>query len=102
MVKRTDYLHQIPSYQEYLEKIYRINVNNDNNGVSNSDLAKELNITPSSVYEMLKKLEEQKLIYKENKKFFLTEKGEEIALWIVSNNVCLKIFLSKVYQLYIT
>jgi len=98
MEKMINHLHHIPAYQEYLEQIFRITVNNDNLGVTNSVLAKKLKISPSSAYEMLKKLEEKKFLYKKKKYYFLTEKGEEIALLIVSNNVVLKIFLSKVLK----
>jgi Mn-dependent DtxR family transcriptional regulator len=98
MTKKPHKLHHFfdTVFQEYLEKILRFNINNGNKGVSNSELAKALNLTPSSVYEMIKKLEDENLIYKEEKKIFLTENGEKIALLIVSNNVSMKVFLSRV------
>jgi len=65
--------------EEYLEAIYDIQ-NREKRKVKTSDLAKKLNVKPSSVTEMLLKLSEMNYIdYQPYYGAFLTEKGEEVA-----------------------
>lgn len=65
--------------EDYLEAIYDIQ-NSENRMVKTNDLSKKLNLSPSSVTEMLSKLNEMKYVeYQPYYGVYLTEKGEEHA-----------------------
>lgn len=86
------------SYQEYLETIYRLSKNCskvDDNCVSNIAISHYMNIKPSSVTNMLRKLAENKLIiWKPRKKDIrLTPKGNKIAYKLLFNHLLLEIIL---------
>jgi Mn-dependent DtxR family transcriptional regulator len=63
-----------PSEEDYVEMIYRINLNRGN--VQVKDVANELNIKPASVTKMVKKLNDKDILeYKKYDYIKLTEWG---------------------------
>ena len=68
------------SQEDYIKVIRRISKRNHGGWVSNSEIADELRIKPSSVTNMLYKLKELKMItWSPRKSIRLTEKGKRIA-----------------------
>ena len=78
--------------EDYLRSIYEIV---ERKGVARvKDIAYELNVKPSSVVEMMKKLQEMKLIiYERYDGIRLTEKGREIAKVIKKRHETFRKFL---------
>ncbi len=97
--KNGNHIEDIPeSYQEYLETIYRLSLNckdPEDKCVSNIGIAQYMNIKPSSVTNMLRKLADKNLIkWKPRKKDIkLTTKGNKIARKLLFNHLLLEIFL---------
>ena len=66
-----------PSEEDYVEMIYRINLNRGN--VQVKDVANELNIKPASVTKMVKKLNDKDILeYKKYDYIKLTEMGYKV------------------------
>ena len=83
--------------EEYLEVLYRNGSNKEQ--VSTTQLSKELNISPGSVTQMLKKLEKLGyIIYTPYKGATLTDEGMEIAQKITRKHRILEKFLSDVLK----
>lgn len=87
----------MPSEQveNYLKNIYKIQSNEGK--VTTSSLSKNLNISPASVSEMIKKLaEEGTLTHTPYKGVELTEAGEKLALRIIRKHRLWEMFLVEV------
>ena len=86
------------SYEDYLEAIYKLSF--EGKKVSVTNLAKILNVKPSSVVEQLRKLSDKKLIiYKKGEEIRLTRKGSRLARQIFERHSILKKFLSEILML---
>jgi Mn-dependent DtxR family transcriptional regulator len=86
------------SYEDYLEAIYKLSF--EGKKVSVTNLAKILNVKPSSVVEQLRKLSDKKLIiYKKGEEIRLTRKGSRLARQIFERHIILKKFLSEILML---
>lgn len=81
------------SEENYLKTIYKLQ---EQTGeiVSNSELAKALEVQSASVTDMLKKMAKKKLIhYEKSKGVKLTEKGKQIAVGIIRKHRLWELFL---------
>ena len=68
------------AFHEYVESIMRLSKQKPGTLVTNLDIAKDLDIKPPSVSEMIPKLEEAKLVVWEKRKGVkLTEQGVKLA-----------------------
>lgn len=86
------------SMENYLKTVY--DLSKDGEPVSNTDIAKTLNIAPASVTEMLKKLSEKKYIqYSPYHGITLTESGKKIAQKTLRKHRLLERFLSDVLKI---
>jgi len=86
------------SYEDYIEAIYKLSF--EGKKVSVTNLAKILNVKPSSVVEQLRKLSDKKLIiYKKGEEIRLTRKGSRLARQIFERHIILKKFLSEILML---
>lgn len=82
------------SSENYLKTIYKLQLNNH---VSTNDIAYAMNVAPSSVTKMIKRLSEMKLVEHESHKgVLLTGAGEKRALRIIRKHRLLELFLVKV------
>lgn len=82
--------------ENYLKAILKICWDTDSNSVGTNSLASHLEIKPSSVNEMLKKLRAKKLIEQERYgKIFFTELGKNTAVEIVRKHRIWETFLHK-------
>ncbi len=82
------------SEENYIKSVYRLQTRNRT--VSTSQLARELNTTPASVTDMMKKLKGKKLMhYQPYKGFRLTQDGTRVALGIVRRHRLWEYFLSE-------
>ena len=80
------------SEEDYLKALYHLEI--DFNAVSTNSIADFLDMKPSSVTDMLKKLAEKKFInYQKYKGTFLTKKGKLIALSIIRKHRLWETFL---------
>lgn len=80
---------------EYLESIYRMT--NGHGVVKTAELAKEIDVTPASVTEMVQKLAQQGYAeYTPYKGVSLTAKGVERARFILRNHRLMEMFLVRV------
>jgi len=82
-----------PSMEDYLERIYKLF---DEKGYARvSDIARELEIHPSSVTKMIKKLDKDRyLIYEKYRGFVLTKKGKRLGKRLVDRHKLLEEFLA--------
>ncbi len=88
------------SYDEYLEAIYRISLNNPKGWVKNKDIADRLNVKPSSVSKMLAKLRDVGLIEWERRGGIrLSDIGRKRAKSIITNHIVLELFLDQTLHL---
>ncbi len=79
--------------ENYLKAIFKLQEQNGES-VSNSDLARLLDVQSASVTDMLKKMAKKKLInYEKSKGFRLTEKGRHIAINIIRKHRLWEVFL---------
>lgn len=81
------------SKEDYLKAIYKLSKNQK---ISNKNLSQYLNIKPSSVTEMIKKLEKFEYIKYENKEIILTDLGEKIAVQTIRKHRVWETFLHNV------
>lgn len=100
----TDKAYFTESYQEYLEIILRIlnakGKENQEDYISNIEIAQALNIKPPSVTEFLAKLQKEGLIEWEKRKGVkFTEKGYELATRVLDMHHLLEKFFSVVLEL---
>lgn len=88
------------SYEDYLKSIYIISKKNRGGWVSNSEISNFLQIKPSSVTDMLRKLSENGLInWKPRNRIRMTETGKEIAKNIFKRYNLLKEFFTNVLKI---
>jgi DtxR family transcriptional regulator, Mn-dependent transcriptional regulator len=86
------------STEEYLEALY--NLTKDGRTAGTSDVSKKLNIAPASVTEMLKKLDEEKLVkYFPYQGVVLTPAGYKIAEKMTRKHRLLEYFLHEVLKI---
>jgi DtxR family Mn-dependent transcriptional regulator len=79
--------------ENYLKAIYKISESN-NSKASTTAIAAALDIPPSSVTDMVKKLSAKDLIdYEKHRGVTLTEKGEKVAIHIVRKHRLWEVFL---------
>lgn len=84
------------SYTEenYLKAMFKIATETGNEGIGIKDLAIQLEVKPSSVNEMLKKLKEKILVdYEKYGKIYLTNEGRKQAIQIVRRHRLWETFL---------
>lgn len=82
-----------PSEEDYVEMIYRLNLENDK--VQVKDISKKLNIKPSSVTKMIKKLSDKNIIiYKKYDNVELTSLGESVGEKLLKRHNTIKDFLT--------
>ena len=80
------------SEEDYLKALYHLEMDND--AVSTNSIADYLDMKPSSVTDMLKKLAEKKYInYEKYKGTSLTKKGRLVALYIIRKHRLWETFL---------
>jgi len=83
------------SVEDYLKQTYKLQ--SDNEKVSLSDLATNLDVSAPSVTQMVKKLEKSGLIkYTPYQGVRLSEKGNKIALEVIRHHRLLELFLSEI------
>ena len=92
------------AYQEYLETICLLSLNNEvgqNQEISNLAIANKMQIKPSSVSNMLKKLSSKKLIEWEprTKKIKLTQLGEKLGRRIIINHLIIESFIENTLKI---
>jgi Mn-dependent DtxR family transcriptional regulator len=88
------------TYEDYLKGIYKISKRNKGGWVSNSEISSFLNVKPSSVTDMLYKLNENNLIkWSPRKSIRMTLKGKTIAQNILRKNNELKKFFKNVLKI---
>lgn len=79
--------------ENYLKAIYKLQEQSGET-VSNSDLARVMEVHAASVTDMLKKMASKKLIiYEKSKGFKLTEKGRQVAVSIIRKHRLWEVFL---------
>src|SRR3990172_655391 len=83
--------------EEYLESLFKLQQNED--PVSISRLAKHLNLSAASASEMAKKLKVMNLVSTKGKKIYLTKKGDQAAKKVVRRHRLLERFLTDVLGL---
>lgn len=80
---------------EYLESIYRMN--HGSGMIKTADLAKEIDVTPASVTEMVQKMAKEGWVdYTPYKGVELTSKGADRARFILRNHRLMEMFLVQV------
>lgn len=85
------------SYDEYLETIYRLSLQNPMGWVKNKDISERLEVKAPSVSNMLDKLSKADLIqWKPRKGIRLSDQGRERAKQIVTYHVLMELFLSRI------
>jgi DtxR family Mn-dependent transcriptional regulator len=79
--------------ENYLKAIYKLQEQNGET-VSNSDLARAVDVQSASVTDMLKKMAAKKLIiYEKSRGFRLTDKGRQVAVNIIRKHRLWEVFL---------
>ena len=82
------------SYEEYIETIFRLNLQTRESLVKTSEIAKALDVKAPSVTEMLYKLKDKELIkYEKRKGVTLTEQGKKIGEKLLRNHRIIEYFL---------
>ena len=81
--------------ENYLKGLFNLSINNlDEDGVGTNELAVYLEIKPSSVNDMLKKLKSKGYIqYEKYGKVFLAEKGRSLAIHVIRKHRLWETFL---------
>jgi DtxR family Mn-dependent transcriptional regulator len=80
--------------ENYLKSLFQLGVNQNKEGVGTNELASSLDVKPSSVNDMLKKLKIKGLItYEKYGKIFLTEEGKSIGIQVVRKHRLWETFL---------
>ena len=89
------------SYTEenYLKAIYSLSAISRKFETSTNEIARKINIKPSTVTDMLKKLTEKKLIsYEKYKPVKLTKEGKKIALKVIRKHRLWEVFLFQILE----
>lgn len=89
------------SKEDYLRVMYGLyeKLDNKSDGLRSIDISKELNITKSSVSEMLKKMLDKGYIrFKPYSNIYFTKKGLNEAISIMHNHRVIEVFLKKVLR----
>lgn len=83
--------------EDYLKSIYSLEQNNNGEiPVSTNEIAHAMNVSPSSVTKMLKKLNEIGFVeYTSHQGVRLTDIGEKAALYVIRKHRLLELFLQK-------
>ena len=85
------------SYDEYLEIIYRLSLQNPRGWVKNKDISLRLNVKAPSVTNMLEKLSKAELIeWKPRSGIRLNTAGKDRAKQLVKNHILAELFLNRV------
>ncbi|MFY0654393.1 MAG: metal-dependent transcriptional regulator [Cyclobacteriaceae bacterium] len=80
--------------ENYLKSIYHLSFNRNGKGLGTKELAVQLNIAPTSVSNMLKKLKEKDLIiYEKYGGIALSSSGEDIAMFVIRKHRLWETFL---------
>lgn len=88
------------SYENYLKTIYILSKRSKGGWVSNTNISKYLQVKPSSVTDMLYKLNKRGLVsWKPRQKIRLTPKGRGIAKNTLESYENLKIFFKEILKL---
>lgn len=88
------------SYQRYLDEIHTISRKKKGGWVTNKEIAEKLQVKPSSVTGMLKKLKEKELInWSERKTIRLSEKGKLYAKQLDEIHTLLYQFFANVLKI---
>jgi DtxR family Mn-dependent transcriptional regulator len=88
------------SYQRYLDEIHTISRKKKGGWVTNKEIADKLEVKPSSVTGMLKKLKEKELIkWSERKTIRLTEQGKKFAIQLNEIHNLLHLFFANVLKI---
>ncbi len=86
--------------EEYLETIYKISGGSTDSPVRTGEIAKEMDLSPPTVTEILPQLEEEGYLkYKPYYGVTLTKKGLEIGMIIVRTHRVLEVFLQQYFSL---
>ena len=86
--------------EDYLRAIFHIEEEENNSQVNSVDLCKYLNVSKSSVSEMLRKLKKGKLIvHTSYKKIMLTLKGRQESISVTRKHRIIESFLSEILNL---
>ena len=82
-----------PSEEDYIEMIYRLNLQNDK--VQVKDISNKLNIKPPSVTKMRKKLDAKEMLdYRKYDDVQLTKLGKEVGAQLLKRHNTVKEFLT--------
>jgi len=82
--------------EDYLKIIYELQQENNNHLIKTKTLVQTLNYTSQSVNEMIKRLQDKKLVFfKPYQGVSLTQKGTQIALRMIKAHRLWEVFLSK-------
>ncbi|MHA2186566.1 MAG: metal-dependent transcriptional regulator [Promethearchaeota archaeon] len=88
------------SYQRYLDEIHTISRKKKGGWVTNKEIADKLEVKPSSVTGMLKKLKEKELIkWSERKTIRLTDQGKKFAKQLNEIHNLLHLFFANVLKI---
>jgi len=88
------------SYQRYLDEIHTISRKKKGGWVTNKEIADKLEVKPSSVTGMLKKLKEKELIkWSKRKTIRLTEQGKRFAKQLNEIHNLLHLFFANVLKI---
>lgn len=88
------------SYQRYLDEIHTISRRKKGGWVTNKEIADKLEVKPSSVTGMLKKLKEKDLIkWSKRKTIRLTEQGKRFAKQLNEIHNLLHLFFANVLKI---
>ncbi|QSX05947.1 MarR family transcriptional regulator [Sedimentibacter sp. zth1] len=85
-----------PSMEDYVEMIYRMSIENQNNGIRVSDLSSALNVKPPSTTKMIKRLYELDICkYKKHEAIVLTKNGVNLGEYLLDRHNIVNFFLEK-------
>jgi len=88
------------AYQEYLEIIYRLSLQNPGGWVKNKDISDRLNVKAPSTSSMLEKLTVKGLIeWVPRSGIRLTDMGKEKAKIIIRNHIIIEVFMMNVLKI---
>lgn len=87
-----------PAHEDYLKTIYILS--SRGNKVTNSALAKHLNVTPASATNMVKKLAElQLVVHTPYQNINLSEAGKKVALEVLRHHRLLELYLHQILNI---
>ena len=84
------------SEEDYLKTLFHLVIESGQGKAGTNQLAELLEVSPASVNSMLKKLKKKELVKQEKYgKLELTEKGKEVAIWLIRKHRLWETFLYK-------